>query len=340
MIKGWSFAKIITLPIPDAALTDFPVCVKIVADTDIGGGCLASGYDIRFTAADSITLLPYERESFAVASGEATGIFWVKSDVAMAGTSVWVYYGNLSATDVSDPENAWDTNFKAVYHMNDATTSTILDSTGNDNDGAKTGANEPIEAAGKIAKGQDFVPTNDAIDCGISTSLKIQSELMVECWLSGAAPNNFAGIITRGNTDVWEFGLYGPAWGDKTFQFTIGGVDKSIAFPDFVYDAWGHAVAIFKAADDTIDWYFNGELVGQTTGVTAVIPDSENHLRIGTRDGWYSFDGLLDEVRISSVARTAAWIAYEYANMNPADGGLTWGAEKNVKSAIHMLFEG
>jgi len=100
-LPGWPYCKRIDLPIPTANLTDFPEKVPIIADADIGAECLASGYDIRFTAADGVTLLPYERESFAVAGGEATGIFWVKTNVSMAGTYIWCYYGNAAATDVS-----------------------------------------------------------------------------------------------------------------------------------------------------------------------------------------------------------------------------------------------
>ena len=89
MIKGWSFAKIITLPIPTADLVDFPVKIPIVAGSPasvaIGAHCRADGFDLRFTALDGTTLLSYERESFAVVAGEASGIFWGKSDPAMAG---------------------------------------------------------------------------------------------------------------------------------------------------------------------------------------------------------------------------------------------------------------
>jgi hypothetical protein len=349
MIKGWSFAKIITLPIPDAALTDFPVCVKIVADTDIGGGCLASGYDIRFTAADSITLLPYERESFAVASGEATGIFWVKTNVATAGTSVWVYYGNLSATDVSDPENVWDTNFKAVYHMNDATTSTILDSTANDNDGAKKAANEPIEANAKIWKGQDFAGDDDYIDCGATADCNFSKTdpFSVELWVfpdTSVGGRQFVSRVNSGDTGGWSF-----VYNDGLLAIVL-------------VDNLGTSYLIYKAIDLTDGWHLVGETFsgnGNTSGLklyidgAEVVPDAviggaiageitvAISLFLGrwAQAGNFYYDGLMDEVRISSLDRSAEWIAYEYANMNPADGGLTWGAEKNVKSAVHSFFE-
>ena len=50
----------------------------------------------------------------------------------------------------------------------------------------------------------------------------------------------------------------------------------------------------------------------------------------------FPLDGLIDEVRFSTIVRSAEWIAYEYANMNLADGGLTWGAEESLFSEILM----
>jgi len=49
------------------------------------------------------------------------------------------------------------------------------------------------------------------------------------------------------------------------------------------------------------------------------------------RSVWYPvdfWDGIIDEVRISSIARTAAWIKFEYYNMAEADNELTWWMEE------------
>jgi hypothetical protein len=328
MIKGWSFAKIITLPVPDDDLVDFPVCVKIVSDADIGGECLATGYDIRFTAADGTTLLPYERESFAVASGEATGIFWVKTDVATTGTDIWCYYGNAGAADGQDAENVWDANFAAVYHMKDATTSTILDSTANNNDGAKQAANHPIEAAGKIAKGQDFDGTDDEIDCTFQPLTNF-SDFNFSFWICPALAV-FQWILycnwgANGSYAVFD-------GGDGQCYFYIkndAGASVGISVP-IDPDSWQRMVFTWDGVN--LRSYKNGTPGAYTpqdgTCAAATVP------RMGI-----IFDGIFDETSFSSIARSAAWIAYEYANMNPADGGLTWGAEENVKSAVHSFFE-
>jgi len=328
--EAWSNRKLIALPIPTANLTNFPNKVPIVADAAIGAKCRADGFDIRFTASDGVTLLKYERESFAVAGGEASGIFWVKSNVAMAGTYIWCYYGNPFAADGADPEAVWDANFKLVYHMKDATTSTILDSTGNNNDGAKKGANEPIEADGKIAKGQDFDGTNDYINCGNDTGLSFGTgDFTIECWIKTTQVTGARLIGRRGDDAKWYSLLIGIWEAGKLF-FETGAITPTPS-DITVNDGNLHHVVLVKSGLSAN--YFIDSVPRGSTEAAADVGNLEA-LILGAWD--YSpptctsfFDGIVDEARISSIARSAAWIAYEYANMNPADGGLTWGAEES-----------
>ena len=80
-LSGWTYRKKVTVQSAnvDADLTDFPLYVGFSADSDIGGGVsdTTDGTDIRFTSSDGVTELPYERESFTVSAGDATGDFWV-----------------------------------------------------------------------------------------------------------------------------------------------------------------------------------------------------------------------------------------------------------------------
>jgi len=330
------YHKKVILPVPTANLTDFPVCIKVVADTDIGAVCREDGFDIHFKAGNGVTELKFERESFAVAAGAATGIFWVKTNVSTAGTFIFLCYG-ANTTDSSDAQNTWDSGFKAVYHMNDATTSTILDSTANNNDGTKKGANEPIEATGKIGMGQDFDGADDAIAALTSTSLDFAGDFTLECWVKTTQ----AGIPTGGFIARMDGSYLRGYWlklsSDKARFLARDGTTNG-ALPSIASinnDVWRHVVG--RKTASTLEIYIDGILNNSISiaigAITLVEP-----LRLGRHslpgEGYY--DGLVDEVRISSIARSAEWIAYEYANMNPAGGGLTWGAQeiKNVMGSI------
>jgi|GEM_PF-4883534 len=47
-----------------SGLSNFPLLVKLLEDTDLGPACRSDGFDIRFTSSDGSTLLPQERELF------------------------------------------------------------------------------------------------------------------------------------------------------------------------------------------------------------------------------------------------------------------------------------
>jgi hypothetical protein len=333
----WAGRKRFALPIPTADLVDFPAKVPIVAGSPesiaIGALCLATGYDIRFTAADGTTLLSYERESFAVAGGEASGIFWVKTDVAMAGTYIWCYYGNAAAADVSNGPAVFGptgSGHAAVYHMNDLTTSTILDSTGNANNGTKAGANEPVEANGKIWKGQDFDGGNDYIDIGAGASLDMESDNFVfEAWVyAHDFDNGKNGII---GAESGGAGLSLTQTNGNLNLIKVDAGDAPSSAGAVPATTWTHVAAVFNSniAVSNLTYYINGAPDSTVTFDFDFTAGAGSRYLGSIYDWIHRFDGVMDEVRISlGTLRSAEWIAYEYANMNPADGGLTWGAEE------------
>jgi hypothetical protein len=79
---------------------------------------------------------------------------------------------------------------------------------------------------------------------------------------------------------------------------------------------WVHLAHTYTAGDSRV--YVNGRLAGQT-----MRNDSPLDIRTPSRmwlGGWYGnndFQGEIDEVRISSVTRSADWIRLEYENQKP-----------------------
>ncbi len=331
---GWSHRLLLRIKDDyiDGALTDFPLCVQIAGNTDIGGDALSTGYDIRFTAADGVTELSFERESFAVAGGEATGVFWAKvPSLPTTGAYLWMYWGNASAADASDPDAVWDTDYAAVYHMADATTSTILDSTANANTGTKKGGGEPVEATGKVGKGQDFDGADDYVDAnGLDSYADGKTAIGIGCWVKFSAPKAAAAILGWWWNHAGHLRLDGAK---LLFSFSNAGGDVSVTSPLGYDDGKWHLVTgtyDAGAGSDNVRLYVDGQLVAVATTTGALVsPEpfnigSINNLMTGT----YNFDGLIDEVRISSVARSAAWLKFEYHNMADADGCLEWGEEE------------
>jgi len=248
-----------------------------------------------------------------------------------ADTDFYYYYDNdasdnttyIGAVNTTAGGNVWDSNFKAVYHMADATTSTIYDSTSNNNDGTKKGANEPAEATGKVGQGQDFDGTDDYIDTGIDLTDYAAYTVSLCFNRDGKASRDLmAGQDIEGDR---VFTLeYEPTWETGTRLDSYNGLNKLTG--DDVSNATWINVTVTEN-DTTHILYQNGVSKNSDTG--NIPASSALTLKLGIRDyvGYLDpFDGKEDEVRISSTVRTAGWIAATYDSL--WDSLLTYGSEE------------
>ncbi len=352
-LTGRSYRKKITIDhtYVDANLTDFPAYIKVSADVQIGDGAQVDGDDIRFTSSDGITLLSYEEESWTGGAGaDATANYWVKVPTVFgfANTDIYIYYGNSGAADGQDAVNVWDTNFKGVWHLAETATdegtaaSLYQDSTTNNNDGTQAG---PDDIAGKVYNGQDFDGTNDDVNLAATSTIIGSSSsqpFTATAWAKADVdPSVRYGIVTAydsGGDFGWDLRLDAstPAAGAV---FSVGNWNNNTAVSataNFVETDWNHYVGIFDGTNVKV--YVNGVL-GGTTG-TGAIDGAANTIRIGSdfdRAAGRFFDGRIDEVHISSGTRSAAWIKFEYYNVNENDNELSWVAQETTPAATTIF---
>jgi hypothetical protein len=312
-----------------ATLTNFPVLVKLTDARFDWSHSNADGFDIRFTASDGTTLLKYERERH---DGADYAEYWVKipSVSSTTDTDFYIYYRTTDTADGADPTNVWDANYKAVYHMKDLTTSTIEDSTSQNNDLTKSAANQPIEATGKIAKGQDFDGTDD--DAYRNTTPTINTNgFTVEMWVNfdtvtveqdtvGVSSVNRFGMRIKDNND-------GAVDGRLTARIAYDGgwiQGAALRANGLSAGTWYYFVLVGKSGASVL--YKNG--AAEATDTTSFTGVDGTGIRLGD---YYSgaaspLNGKLDEVRFSSSARSAEWITASYHS--EADSLLTYGAEE------------
>ncbi len=110
-------------------LTNFPVLVSF-SDPELkslaNGGKVgsAAGADILFTAADGITKLNYEVESYLPASGTVVAWVQVPKVSSSADTSIYLCYGKNAAIDQQNIAGVWDSGYRIVNHFSNASDST------------------------------------------------------------------------------------------------------------------------------------------------------------------------------------------------------------------------
>ncbi|MSP13458.1 MAG: hypothetical protein EXR62_10950 [Chloroflexi bacterium] len=89
---------------------------------------------------------------------------------------------------------------------------------------------------------------------------------------------------------------------------------------------WHHLVGVFDHGQARL--YLDGQLAGEHTGAGALMQSSSD-IGIGKiLDGLGQFQGKMQEVRLSDVARSASWIWAAYQNLSGREGFVEVGEEE------------
>jgi hypothetical protein len=337
-MEGWGYRKMITVNHSMVAgnLEHFPVLLSFT-DSDLRDKAQDDGDDILFMDGVGVaTRLYHEIEEFDGASGRLVAWVNVSSLSPASDTVFYMYYGNMGSADQQCPEKVWDSNYKIVYHLKDLTSSSVGDSTANNNKGTKKGGNEPNQEDGKIGKGQYFDYVDDRIDIsspeGIALtqytlSAYINLDQLTDCstiaqsFYYKAAGLYYGYSFRTVGSSIQVANLNGGGWAEAN-QYITGNV--------LTQQQWYYITATYDGTTARV--YVNGSLIGSKTLPTPIY-DLIKRGFIGVSDklgGSYGYymDGKLDEIRISSSIRSGDWILTEYNNQNNPSGFFDIGIEE------------
>ena len=339
---GFQYGRALTIDhtkVPNTDQSNFPVLVYLsdatLRDNAHGGHVMsASGYDICFYGdAAGNTPLSWEVEGYDNVNGVLRA--WVKVPTVShtTDTMFYVFYGNSAVTAFqSTASSAWDSSFKGVWHLPNGTTLTANDSTTNAYNGT-TGST--AAATGKIGGGASFNGSSNQI--GFATSgYTVTGSFTFGAWVKPGSTKWADGIAgSRSSTGGFDVKLSSGNQIHADIGTSSGWLTTS-ADASFSYSAgtWYHIVYVVSGTGYTI--YANGSSVGSGSysSATPVLADSAHTLRFGETgisSEWW--DGSLDEVRISSAARSGDWIATEYANQNSPSTFFVVGPENSPATA-------
>ncbi len=319
-----------------APMADFPIYVDLSdLPTAFFETVQTDGDDIRITDGDGVTELPFELVS--INTGTQTGELHFKADL-FTGTvnNFYIYYGNASATgyattDTYGAENVWTNGYSGVWHLGETvtdeqTSGVHYDSTSNSLDGSQN--NNATLAAGKLGQAQNFDGTSDAITIADNDALTPVGDATYSYWA-------YLETLNTSNDGVFLYKMHSVApWYSYIIEFDGNGTDHQIAnyldtnesnnqagsTATTSAGAWFSVNAVRES--DTWKYYLNSAATGWTSALTTDMFNSDGNLVVGAGYGGTQneIDGYMDELRISSVARTADWIAAEYNNQNTANG--------------------
>jgi biopolymer transport protein ExbB len=318
----WSARRQLTLDAGDNVnIQNFPVLVVLTsADIDYGA-------TLRFTDNNDVRL-PHEIERWDE-SGQS--FVWVRvpqiSQTGANKASIRMYYGNAMAPDGQLAADVWKPAFRGVWHLSQADDA-LTDSSGTNGTAKNFGS---TQTGGPVANGRAFDRTQlQYIDTNFKDDLQ---QFTVEAWVRATAmPSTALGP----NGPFMRQEQFQMVWDHPTPAFRAGISFKSganwngVSFVNLAANQWLYLAATYDGT--TLRSYVNGVL-GESKAVGA--PNTEaNTAKIGRHpidtEQKNHFDGLIDEVRVSNVARDAQWIAAQHRSMRNVSGEkfVSFGAEE------------
>ena len=310
------------------AVTNYTALVK-VRQGDGGFGydaCRADGQDVRFSLGDGEEL-PSE---VGVWNPSGTSEFWVKIPELKPQTRILMYWGNADAGPRGDTAKVWD-RYAGVWHMDDEG-AVVKDSSSYRNHGAS-----------------GFVSPRNAGVAGVCRTFDVTKSLWAGC---GAGYNPEFVAAGKFTYEIWfkdvvipdgmaKIGLFGWGTGDWNIANFIGvNADGGVhvrssstrinVTPEsgpIASGVWHHlalAADSAKSGTEKVKLYLDGELLGGYNFNPTVSAGTQASFQIGGwlckgDDGYYDTGkpagGSLDEGRVSTVQRSADYVAAVYRNI-------------------------
>jgi len=314
----WGYRKNITIQKSrvSGTLTNFPVLISISSDGDLKARARSDGYDILFTDSTGTAVIPHEIERYTSASGDL--VAWVKVPTvsSSANTTIYMYYGNPASSDQQNKNGVWDANYKAVWHLNEGGTGTRYDSTANANNANPRNYDGTEGTTGQITGADRLHGTSpsDYLESASNIGITGNSARTISFWvnLADTSRNGMVGWGTNANQQEFEAAVR------ETHYFLWGygaGNDWDTALTPAIGN-W-HYYSVTFDGTRTASWYVDGSQIGTTSAYTYATSDTHGFIGYeydsgrSTTDKSSYMNGVIDEVRISGIARSADWVATE-----------------------------
>jgi biopolymer transport protein ExbB len=301
--KEWSVRKKVTIDTGAAGIPEPVGGAVVLLRLHDGNFQFAAakedGTDLRIVAEDGKTLLTFHIERYDALMNEA--FVWVRVPEVKPGaqTNVWLYYGNAGpkAVSVNDAKGTFDVETVLAYHFTE-NGAPPADATSNGNTAQTAGV--PVQGA-LIAGGVRLIGQPIVIPASPSLAWTEGGAMTWSGWVKPAAlAPNAAVFGRRGEGASFVVGL-----DNGTPYLDVSGQRAAAAAP-LAANGWAHLAAVAEPGRITL--YVNGE---SAATLAAGLPALNSPAQLGGdgSDGSTGgFQGELDEVQLSRVARPAGWV--------------------------------
>jgi hypothetical protein len=189
-----------------------------------------------------------------------------------------------------------------AWSFDEASGTTVYDSSGNQNTGTVSGA---ARVAGKYGRALKFDGVNDMVSIADSASLDLSTAMTLEAWVKPtAAGSMWRTVLLKEQPSQLAYGLYASDARGMPSGHVFTTRQWAVESPSALPNAWRHLATTYDGT--TMRIYVDGTQVYERAA-SGAITNSAGALRIGGNKVWNEwFKGLIDEVRIYNRALTAA----------------------------------
>ncbi|MBV8895894.1 MAG: DUF2341 domain-containing protein [Acidobacteriaceae bacterium] len=359
--NGYSYSRRLTLShaqVPNTDQSNFTVLMSGTYPslaTAANGGHVqnANGYDIIFASdATAQNPLKWEFESYNPVSGAISAWVQVPTLSHSVDTVIYMLYGNASVSTFQGGAAgaAWDSYYAGVWHFPNGSVLSTGDSTNqitlkNNGAAATSGQIGGALLLNNVSSGRYGYDLEAAV-----TALANSGSKTFEAWINPSAfhtnASQYTGLVTygKGGNVIYSLSLVGSGKStNATPRFEVqnssGSYQNASANALSATGTWSHIVGV--VASPTIYIYVNGVQHSAAFSGMPAAGASTFALSIG-RDFYDNnnpparwFDGAIDEVRLSTMARSADWIATEYNNQSSPGTFYGVGPEQASTAVVH-----
>ena len=317
-------------------LFDVPVLLRLNGNNFNFSEASSMGADLMFTTTDNRQIV-HEIEKWDPLSANAE--IWLRIDTLRGNSKdqfIFMYWGNPLISQRETKEQVFDTaaGFQGVWHLGEDDKDTVRDATANRYYGISPDTAVPARVQGIIGDARGFDGISSFIIMPNTAESKINfernSQYTISAWVYVENPDEFSHVIvSKGNTQyfLWHTSIHlnSSLWEFADYRSESG---WDLAVTGMSYGEWVFVVGVHDDTSHVL--YINGERADTLINYPfSTARNDQFDLLIGrfaqamaspNRDeGYCYFKGKIDEVQISSVARSAQWIRLTYRNQKEND---------------------
>ncbi|KYK31069.1 MAG: hypothetical protein AYK22_02670 [Thermoplasmatales archaeon SG8-52-3] len=331
---NWEFRKEITIShdMVEDDLENFTILFHDTS-TNFSDHAQSDGDDFTFISYDGSIKFNHEIEYYDSEKGELIAWVNITNLNSTTDTTFYIYYGNPTVSNQENIVDTWDSDFVGVWHCNnevDNGEGDIKDSTIYYNHGTTQNMESGDLVEGKISKALLFGGINEKVLVYDSEhgSLDLTDNMTLECWWNSYDLSDSFNSLMGKRAVIgyqYEYRIRDTILMSNRYSLlTTGGVRDDNK--THMTDTWYYGTVTLDAKN--IIFYNEGDISSVHDATEPKSTNAEFGFGAAGEYGNY-FEGIIDEVRVSKIPRSAGWVKTSYNTMNNPEDFLSIGIEES-----------